>query len=51
MIKDLEIAIGYQFKNITLLQNALSHSSYVKCFPRRWSKCCYSSSYNIICNT
>ena len=28
MIKDLEKAIGYQFKNITLLQNALSHSSY-----------------------
>ena len=28
MIKDLEIAIGYQFSNITLLQNALSHSSY-----------------------
>ena len=28
MIKDLESAIGYQFKNISLLQNALSHSSY-----------------------
>lgn len=28
MIKDLEAAIGYQFKNIMLLQNALSHSSY-----------------------
>ena len=28
MIKDLEAAIGYRFKNITLLQNALSHSSY-----------------------
>ena len=28
MIKDLEVAIGYRFKNITLLQNALSHSSY-----------------------
>ena len=28
MIKDLEAAIGYQFKNITLLQNALAHSSY-----------------------
>lgn len=28
MIKDLETAIGYQFKNITLLQNALTHSSY-----------------------
>ena len=33
MIKDLEIAIGYQFKNITLLQNALSHSSYAN---ERW---------------
>ena len=28
MIKDLENAIGYKFKNITLLQNALTHSSY-----------------------
>lgn len=28
MIKDLENAIGYQFKKITLLQNALTHSSY-----------------------
>lgn len=28
MIKDLETAIGYQFHNISLLQNALSHSSY-----------------------
>ena len=28
MIKDLEAAIGYRFKNITLLLNALSHSSY-----------------------
>ena len=28
MIKDLETAIGYQFQNITLLQNALTHSSY-----------------------
>ena len=28
MIKDLESAIGYRFKNITLLQNALTHSSY-----------------------
>ena len=27
MIKDLEAAIGYRFKNITLLQNALTHSS------------------------
>ena len=27
MIKDLENAIGYRFQNITLLQNALSHSS------------------------
>lgn len=28
MIKDLEAAIGYRFENITLLQNALTHSSY-----------------------
>ena len=28
MIKDLEQAIGYQFGNISLLQNALTHSSY-----------------------
>ena len=28
MIKDLEAAIGYRFKNVMLLQNALTHSSY-----------------------
>lgn len=28
MLSDLEKAIGYRFQNITLLQNALSHSSY-----------------------
>ncbi len=28
MIKDLETAIGYRFKNVTLLQRALTHSSY-----------------------
>ena len=33
MIKDLETAIGYRFPNITLLQNALSHSSYAH---ERW---------------
>ena len=33
MISDLEQAIGYRFKNITLLQNALSHSSYAN---ERW---------------
>ena len=33
MIKDLEIAIGYRFQNITLLQNALTHSSYAN---ERW---------------
>ena len=33
MIKDLEAAIGYRFRNITLLQNALAHSSYAN---ERW---------------
>ena len=33
MIKDLEAAIGYRFKDITLLQNALAHSSYAN---ERW---------------
>ncbi len=33
MIKDLEAAIGYQFHNISLLQNALAHSSYAN---ERW---------------
>ena len=33
MIKDLEKAIGYSFQNITLLQNALAHSSYAN---ERW---------------
>lgn len=33
MIKDLEAAIGYRFKNILLLQNALTHSSYAN---ERW---------------
>ena len=33
MIKDLETAIGYKFKNITILQNALTHSSYAN---ERW---------------
>jgi ribonuclease-3 len=33
MIKDLEKAIGYRFQNITLLQNALTHSSYAN---ERW---------------
>ena len=28
MIKDLETALGYRFRNITLLQRALTHSSY-----------------------
>ncbi|MBE6917948.1 MAG: ribonuclease III [Ruminococcaceae bacterium] len=32
-MKDLENAIGYQFRNITLLQNALAHSSYAN---ERW---------------
>ena len=33
MIKDLEAAIGYRFQNITLLHNALTHSSYAN---ERW---------------
>lgn len=33
MIKDLEAALGYHFHNITLLQNALTHSSYAN---ERW---------------
>ena len=33
MIKDLELAIGYRFRNISLLQNALAHSSYAN---ERW---------------
>ena len=33
MLSDLEKAIGYRFKNISLLQNALTHSSYAN---ERW---------------
>ena len=33
MIKDLEVAIGYRFRNISLLQNALAHSSFAN---ERW---------------
>ncbi len=33
MIKDLEQALGYRFQNISLLQNALAHSSYAN---ERW---------------
>ena len=33
MIKELETAIGYRFANISLLQNALAHSSYAN---ERW---------------
>ncbi|MGN0998568.1 MAG: ribonuclease III [Faecousia sp.] len=33
MLKDLEHAIGYRFGNISLLQNALTHSSYAN---ERW---------------
>lgn len=33
MIKDLETAIGYRFQNLSLLQNALTHSSYAN---ERW---------------
>ncbi|MBQ5865745.1 MAG: ribonuclease III [Oscillospiraceae bacterium] len=32
-MKDLEAALGYKFHNITLLQNALTHSSYAN---ERW---------------
>ncbi|MBQ1170332.1 MAG: ribonuclease III [Oscillospiraceae bacterium] len=32
-MKDLEVAIGYRFQNIQLLQNALTHSSYAN---ERW---------------
>ena len=40
MIKDLETAIGYRFSNITLLQNALTHSSYAN---ERWHDCLMSN--------
>ena len=33
MLKDLEAVIGYKFHNISLLQNALTHSSYAN---ERW---------------
>ena len=33
MIKDLETALGYRFHNISLLENALTHSSYAN---ERW---------------
>ena len=33
MLSDLEKAIGYRFKNISLLQNAMAHSSYAN---ERW---------------
>lgn len=33
MIKELETAIGYRFRNISVLQNALTHSS---CANERW---------------
>ena len=33
MIKELETAIGYRFRNISFLQNALTHSSYAN---ERW---------------
>ena len=33
MIKELEAAIGYRFRDISLLQNALAHSSYAN---ERW---------------
>ena len=33
MLSDLENAIGYRFGNISLLQNAMAHSSYAN---ERW---------------
>ena len=33
MIKDLETALGYRFRNVSLLQNAVAHSSYAN---ERW---------------
>ena len=33
MLKDLEEAIGYRFRNISLLQQAMAHSSYAN---ERW---------------
>ena len=33
MIKELESALGYRFRNVALLQNALTHSSYAN---ERW---------------
>ncbi len=33
MIKDLEVSLGYNFNNIVLLRNALTHSSYAN---ERW---------------
>ena len=41
MIKDLEEAIGYHFHNISLLQNALTHSSYAN---ERWHNSLLSTS-------
>ena len=35
MLKDLETALGYRFQNITLLENALTNSSYAN---ERWHK-------------
>ena len=40
MIKDLEEAIGYRFHNISLLQNALTHSSFAN---ERWHNSLLSS--------
>ena len=38
MIKELETAIGYRFHNISLLQNALAHSSYANEHKRQHLK-------------